>query len=430
MAIRRRAVLVTLVGGLAAATLSVGSAEAVTPTPNHVAGVVVSGLAQQFLKIGVASSPVTFSGDGSGETPAKYEYWVNAGKHKTIKADRAGSAIVSFTFATHRNELFVEGVGADGTVGAATVGFYLADGVAAAAEKDSNGDGVPDLLAVGDPSGLGSGLWLAAGNPVGSATGRVRTPAVNVGANGLGDGDPSYFDGANVILGNFLGDNLQDVLAYFVDGPKAGVGVILPGTGDGSVETGVDFISAGSVNFEDINGDTPIDLANAYDSAGLNNVIPDFIGISGSASDGYRLAYYPLQADASLDIALGELTANLTPTGGTDWQNWQLFSTVLPSGTAIYLRNSTTGALYLWESVHFTDNGDFTGTISYVQYKIAENWNTGATFSTIETTDFNNDGVPDLWTVTPGGIATAYVVSALSTSMPAKIVAKAPQDLS
>lgn len=428
MVIGRRAVQATLAAGLVAATLAVGSAEAAAP--NQVAGVVVSGLAGQFLKIGVATSPVTFSGDGAGETPAKYEYWVNAGKHKTVKADRTGSAIVSFTFTTHRNELFVEGVGADGTVGAATVGVYLADGVAPAAEKDSNGDGVPDLLAVGDPSGLGSGLWLAAGARVGSAAGRVRTPAVNVGANGLGDGDPSYFDGANVILGNFLGDNLQDVLVYFVNGPKAGAGVILPGTGDGSVETGGDFVGAGSAYFQDINGDTPIDLANGYDSAGLTNVIPDFIGISGSTADGYDLAYYPLQADAPLDIAIGELTANLTPTGGTDWQNWQLFSTVLPSGTAIYLRNATTGALYLWESVHFTDNGDFTGTISYVQYKVAESWNAGATFSTIETTDFNNDGVPDLWTVTPSGIATAYVVSALSTTAPAQIVAKAPQDLS
>jgi hypothetical protein len=428
MAIGRRAVQATLAAGLVAATITIGSAEAAAP--DQVAGVVVSGLAGQFLKIGVASSPVTFSGDGTGETPAKYEYWVNAGKHKTVKADRTGSVIVSFTFTTHRNELFVEGVGTDGTVGGATVGFYLADGVAAAAEKDSNGDGVPDLLAVGDPSGLGSGLWLAAGARVGSVAGRVRTPAVNVGANGLGDGDPAYFDGSNVILGNFLGDNLQDVLVYFVNGPKAGVGVILPGTGDGSVETGGDFVDAGSAVFEDINGDTPIDLANGYDSAGLNNVIPDFIGISGSEGDGYHLAYYPLQADAPLDIALGELTANLTPTGGTDWQNWQLFSTVLTSGTAIYLRNATTGTLYLWESVHFTDNGDFTGTISYIQYKIAENWNTGATFSTIETTDFNNDGVPDLWTVTPSGIATAYVVSALSTATPAHIVAKTPQDLS
>jgi hypothetical protein len=413
-----------------AATVAVGSADAVSAAPDQVGGVVVSGLAGQFLTIGVASGPVTFASDGAGEVPARYEYWVNSGKHRSVRANKAGSATVSLTFTTHRNELFVEGVGSDGTVGAATVGVYLANGAAPAAEKDSDGDGVPDLLAVGDPSGLGSGLWLAAGKPSGAATGRVRTPAVNIGANGAGDGDPSYFDGANVIMGNFLGNNLQDLLVYFVSGPKAGAGIILPGTGDGSVEAGSDSVDANSADFQDINGDIPIDLANGYDSAGSHNVIPDFIGISGSATDGYRLAYYPLQADAPLDIALGELTADLTPTGGTDWQNWQLFSTEMWSGTAIYLWNPTTGALYLWESVRFSDNGDFTGTISYVQYEVADHWNPGATFSTIEAVDFTGNGVPDLWAVAPNGIATAYVVSDLSTTAPARIVAQTPQHLS
>jgi hypothetical protein len=412
-----------------AALLTVGPAQGAEAAPNQVAGVVVSGLFQYLTQIGVPTGPVTFNPDSSGDAPVKYEYWINGGKHKTIKADKTGSAIVHLTFATQRNALSVEGIGADGTAGYVTFNYYYAIGAHPAADKDSNGDGVPDLLTVGDPAGLGSGIWLAAGNPKGFATGRVRTPAVNIDSIGPDFGDPSYLDGAQLITGNFLGDNLQDALVYFVTGPKAGAGLIAHGSGDGSPLHGTDAILASSVYFSDINGDTPIDLANAYDSAGSNFAVPDFIGIGGSATNGYHLTYYPMQADAALDIAIGELTDTLTPTGGTDWNNWQLFSTDAASGTAIYLWNSTTGALYLWEAVRFTDNGDFTGSISYTQFQIAKKWNAGATFATIEAMDFTGDNVPDLWTVTPAGVATAYVVSALSTTAVAKINAKTPQNL-
>jgi hypothetical protein len=93
----------------------------------------------------------------------------------------------------------------------------------------------------------------------------------------------------------------------------------------------------------------------------------------------------------------------LTPTGGTDWQNWQLFSTQTIMSTGVYLWNSTTGALYLWQSLRFADNGDGTGTLCYQQYHIAKNWNVGAQFTTVETSGFTGDGIPDLWTVTPAG---------------------------
>lgn len=84
----------------------------------------------------------------------------------------------------------------------------------------------------------------------------------------------------------------------------------------------------------------------------------------------------------------------------------------------MYLWNRQTGDLYLWENLAFTDNLVTTG------------WNTGATLSTLQTTDINTDGVPDLWSVTPNGTATAHLVTNLSTSGPAKIRAKAPQSLS
>jgi hypothetical protein len=387
-------------------------------------------LLQHFAKIGVPST-ATFASDGMGATPVKYEFWVNGGPHQTVDADAAGTATVELTFTTHRNGLSVEGVGADGLTGYVTFGYYLADGLTAAAEQDSTGDGVPDLLTVGDPTGLGSGLWLAPGLASGAATGRVATPATNLTTSSpCLNGDPSYFDGARLVTGNLMGNNLQDVLVYFVDGPKAGAGVILSGSGDGSCVDFYDGIGASSAYFSDINGDTPIDLANAYNSAGSNFVVPDYIGIGGSPANGYHLTYYPMQGDSPLNIAMAELTGNLTPTGGTDWQNWELFSTQNGSDTAIYLWNRDSGALYLWEGVRYTSKGDYTGTVYYTQYGIAKHWNAGVTFSTIEAVDFTGDGVPDLWTVSPNGTAQAYVVSDLSTKKLAKVSLTAPQLLS
>ncbi len=425
MALRHRTGLVSMLAAPLVALLVVGVA-GVASASAPVAGVVVSGLAGRQLKIGVATAPVTFATDGTGDAPVKFDYWINGGRHKTVKAGKSGSAIVYLTFTTHQNGLSVQGVGADGTLGNVTFDYYFATGVLPAADQDSTGDGVPDLLTVGDQAGLGSGLWLAPGKPAGASTGRVKTPAVNIAQNVTGFA-PSYFDGAQVITGDFLGDNLQDVMVYFVNGVHAGAGLVLPGTGDGSAESGVGGRNASLDYFTDINGDYPVDLANAYNSAGTNGVEPDLIGITGSDVDGYHLTYY--SENGVFLSAIGALTANLTPTGGVDWQNWQLFSAKVPSGTAIYLWNSTTGALYLWEAVTFTDNGDFTGSISYTQYEIARKWSVGAAFSTVAAVDFTGDGIPDLWTVTPAGVARAYVVSDLSTTARAQINAKAPQNL-
>jgi len=96
----------------------------------------------------------------------------------------------------------------------------------------------------------------------------------------------------------------------------------------------------------------------------------------------------------------------------------------------MYLWNRQTGDLYLWENLAFTDNGDMTGSLDFTPYLVATGWNTGATLSTLQATDINTDGVPDLWSVTPNGTATAHLVTNLSTSGPAKIRAKAPQGLS
>lgn len=83
-----------------------------------------------------------------------------------------------------------------------------------AADKDLNGDGLPDLLTVGDTAGLAPGLWQATGQP---GDGLVTVPATDIGIYGNGfnvPGSPADFNGAQVTTGSFYGYGFQDVLAY------------------------------------------------------------------------------------------------------------------------------------------------------------------------------------------------------------------------
>lgn len=308
----------------------------------------------------------------------------------------------------------------------------------AAADRDLNGDGIPDLLTVGGTSGLASGLWQATGvmgDDSATGTGRVNTPALNIGANGnniFSDNVPSDFDGAQVITGTFTGRGVQDVLAYYPSGNSAGGAVILKGTGDGSVLQSHLDENAAPINpgtFTDNNGDNPLQLANAYNASGHTYLYPDLIGISGDAANGYYLDYYPNFNGTGGYGYVAQLNT-ATPTGGHDWNTWTIASTQLSSGTAMFLWNQSTGQLHLWEGVTFTDNGDFTGTLAYTQYQISTNWNRDTTLSTLEAADINGDGVPDLWAVTPAGAVTAYLISDLSTTQAATVRTRKSQNLS
>ncbi|MFY1674472.1 hypothetical protein ACN27G_31760 [Plantactinospora sp. WMMB334] len=163
----------------------------------------------------------------------------------------------------------------------------------------------------------------------------------------------------------------------------------------------------------DANGNSPLTLVNGYVADGLDNGLPDLIGISGDATNGYRLDYHPNWGIPGGYFGTTTLT-NPTPTGGYDWQDWSIASTEIASGLALFLRNATTGDLYLWTGVTMLDNGDGTGTLTHIQYRVAANWNTGVTISTLWAADINTDGTPDLWTVLPNGTYRAYLISGLS----------------
>ncbi|WP_422772387.1 hypothetical protein ACN28C_04915 [Plantactinospora sp. WMMC1484] len=290
-------------------------------------------------------------------------------------------------------------------------------------DKDLNGDGIADLVTVGGPdTGLGSGVWSALGlksRKTGVGTGHVQT-AVNIGLHGNGVGgtaSPAEFDGAQIITGLFRGETEEDFLVYYPGGIHAGGGLVIRGAGDGTMP---DPYRSGNVHtiirdqLLDANGNSPQTLVNGYVADGVDNGLPDLISISGDATNGYRLDYHPNLGAPGAYFVITVLT-NATPTGGSDWQNWSIASTETASGLALFLRNATTGDLYLWTGVTMLDNGDGTGTLTHIQYQVAANWNTGVTISTLWAADINTDGTPDLWTVLPNGTYQAYLISGLST---------------
>ncbi len=374
----------------------------------------------------------TFTPDPVGETPVSYQYWISHELPPTQMSTVAavsGVASITLTPTTRTTFLTVRSVASDTTTSPGQLRIVLADAAVPTADKDMNGDGIPDLITAGGTANLASGLWLAAGRSRHDDDGRLRTPAVNIGVNGTGGNSPTDFDGTQIITGHFLGDGVQDIMAYYPTTFRAGGGAVLSGSGDGSPLQSQ--ISGNQVNIlsgllTDLNGDNPIRLANAYGP--YRDYYSDLIGINGNPTNGYYLAYYP-NFNGTTNFPYAVQVAATTPTGGTDWENWTLATTTVASGTAMYLWNASTGQLFLWTGVTFTDNGDLTGSVAFTQYRIASNWNTNANLATLEAADFSGDGVPDLWTVTTAGAVTAYKVSRLSTTGTATVKITSRQNL-
>ena len=379
-----------------------------------------------------AGTPATFTFTETGVgTPVAYEYTVNGGAMQTVQAP-SGTASAEIVPARQHNRLFAYAVAADGTVSGGAVYDFYAVAATPAADKDLNGDGLPDLLTVGNTAGLAPGLWLATGQPAaGGSAGLVTVPATDIGINGVlsSPGSPADFNGAQAITGRFFGYGFQDVLLYYPSGNDAGGGAIVAGQGDGSALwpfSGSECnISSGILT--DFNGDNPLQLANAYASI-YGTGLPDLIATSGDPANGYYLDYYYTGAPCLYNQAFAVSTP--TPDGTADWNKWTLATLPGHDGAGMFLWNESTGTLYLWTGVKATDNGDGTGHLSYTQYLISPHWHRGVSLTTLEAAYLNGDGVPDLWTVDTAGTARAYLISGLSATGPAEIEPQEPQPLS
>jgi hypothetical protein len=415
------AVAVVLIAGVTVATVAAASTTPTALLPPTVSLADPTATQQTATRI-------LFRMQAGSVQPVRYVYQLNFGPLQVVDASNGGPASAIVFPDSFVNQLQVTARAADGSTSSVASLRFIAVAPSPFADQDLNGDGKPDLLTVGGTAGLASGLWQAAGH---DGTGRVDVPAVNIGINGngfSGDRSPADFDGAQVITGKFTGSSFEDFLVYYPAGPFAGAGAVLQGNGRGAV---LDPRSGNETNapqgtFADFNGDNPLQIVNGYNSDGSNSGYPALFGIVGDPANGYTLDIYP-ELGGTLNYDVPAALALPTPTGGADWQNWRLASKLLPNGTALLLWNQGTGALYLWESVTYNPG---TGTLSYTAYQLSSNWQQGAQLSTLELTDFDGDGVPDIWAVTPAGDATPFTISNLSATGPATIRAGDSQHLS
>jgi hypothetical protein len=358
--------------------------------------------------IGVPLS-VTVTPPGSGTLPTSYLYQLNSDAPVVVAAP-TGTVTFSVTPSRITNLLMVNSLSAGQNLSddAARVEIDAAPGPTAI-DGDMTGDGTADLIAVGAANGLPAGLWVARGNGTG-----VNTAASNIGVNGNGTGtaNPADFTGAQVITGHFFGVGTQDVIAYYPTGLNTGLGIAIAGQADGTPLRPVSGLQVVMFpgTFTDNNGDNPIQIANAANSAGLGLAYPDLIATSGDTTTGYYLDYYPNQNSIG-GYPLADQLGTSSPDGSYDWNLWTIASAQAGTGTYLYLWKPSTGALYLWTNLAHTPS---TNDLTFSAYTLrASGWNTSGTLS-LRAADINKDGTPDLWTVGAGGVVTANLVTNLT----------------
>jgi hypothetical protein len=380
------------------------------------------------------------NGTSSAPTePTAYIYQLNGGNPITVAAGTSSpySATISITPTRRTNVLTVDATAAGGNIGQGNPCDINAVAPSPAVDQDMTGDGIPDLLTVGNgTTGTAAGLWLAAGQGKdGRFDGTVATTASDIAPLGPQDiAAPSSWNGFKVITGQFTDSGFNDIEAYQPGGnTSAGTGAVyvLPGQGDGSATTSEEQnLGAILTDTNQVSGDTdyPLQLVNAYNVSGADEPYPDQIGLFDDSSAGAYLAYFENSGtfdsfDQSNYLALPYELTNTSPDGKMDWTDWTITTDYdVRGGTAytdMWLWDESTGALYLWELTGLTEGttgGVFNGTtgdttnptatLTYTQTEVSADWNQNTSLATFQATDV--DGDPGLITVTSTARVQSY----------------------
>lgn len=389
-------------------------------------------LGQQFS---ATISPPSGCSASTTPCPTSYVYQLGVGKPVTVTPNNApasGDWTGGITM-THVGpiELTAFGMAAGGNPGL-TSSVGMTGSIPSTPYPDGyfSGGSYPSLLTLG--TGADPSLWLSAGTGNGTLAAPVDIgslgTAINPGTDGPGD-----WTGAEILHGDFTGNDVQDVMAYYPSGNHAGVGVIIGGAGDvsplvPSSGNNWTFPNGALIDPTYANFDNPSVLVGAGDASEQATGLDDLIGILGdtNSSDGgtgYELDLY--SATTRGEYGWDEVLSTTAPDGTADWNNYAL-ATAQPGGdpdeVVLLALDKATGALY--ESVNPTCSttvttgcGQSPATLvgmdgTWTQLSVP--WGTSA--PDLVSADMNNAGQIELWTMS-GSTAMPYTVGVGGTAV-------------
>jgi hypothetical protein len=344
------------------------------PAAPRVTGYPVSVQLGQYLT-NIRFAPGGGSGKGcprSASCPVSYTYQLGTAPPVTLTAATPGTGSWNARAGSWTGTLAVPQLGplpltvtaANAAGNSSPASAPLAESVPPARLADGyfSGGRYPDVLFAG--TGSDPSLWLAPG----TGGGAVGQP-VDIGSLGNGGTTkpgPAQWTGALILHGDFTGDQVQDVMAYWAAPvrsglPAPGSGAIVAGTGDAiTLNPGTEAtLPAGTLcdpHFDNCASE-PADLVAAGDASQQGNKITDLIGylVSGKRSE------LNLYTDTSASPGQYSLLTTLSkpddpaPDGGDDWGNYALATAQLPDAahpngdpadTVLIALNRVTGQLY------------------------------------------------------------------------------------
>jgi hypothetical protein len=419
-----------------------------------------SPLDSSLCTVGTSAS---FTVTDTTSAPGSYRYQLNGGNPVSVTASSSSpyTATISLKPTTQTDVLTVTALSSGGNIGDTYDYRFIANAPATAAPDDLNGDGNADLLTVGGKNSLPAGLWQAAG----TGTGKVNSVARNVGIDGNGvstttNQTATSFTGTQAITGHFAtATGFTDVLDYTYDASKTLVSAeILRGTGDGSpldpdggIPASGDTLATFSLSTDDGGNAFATSIANG---GGLYNYVTNFKAdgtFDPTAMTGYsdllmviggKLYLSPDSnqsggyggADAAKELAdynpycLNHNSANGTSDCTSGWENWTITSTTLNGLPAVFARDTSTDASdpsagQLWslspanlvQLANDTINGLVVDTSLSGIEAASSGWDS-ADQPTLQAADINNDGTPDLWTISSTGTVTAHEMTLTGTT--------------
>ncbi|MFE3856078.1 LamG-like jellyroll fold domain-containing protein [Streptomyces griseorubiginosus] len=403
----------------------------------------------------------TITDTNTTSAPGSYRYQLNGGNPVSVTASSSSpyTASISLKPTTQTNVVTVTAVSSGGNIGDTYDYRFIAKPPATAAPDDLNGDGNADLLTVGGKNALSAGLWQAAG----TGTGTVNSVARNIGIDGNGVSTPTNqtatsFTSTQAITGHFAGaTGFTDVLDYTYDTSKSSASAeILRGTGDGSpldpdagIPAAGDTTAAFSQTVND-GIDTPshVFATSIANGGGLFNYAGSDIESNGTFDPAAMTGYSDLlmvignslylspdsdtaggygDGNDAKDLAdYNPYCLNQNSTTGTSgctsgWANWTIASTTLNGLPALFARDASTdtgsdpaaGQLWYLSPANLAKladdsiNGSVVDT-SLTSIEAASSGWDSASQPTLQAADINNDGTPDLWTISSTGTATAH----------------------